>query len=65
MPFLSVLLCLLFLFSSCSEERLPSVARENLFALEIGRLEDQIDLFNIEGRRSIPKTALAMRDGLF
>jgi hypothetical protein len=41
------------------------VARENLFALEIGRLEDQIDLFNIEGRRSIPKTALAMRDGLF
>jgi hypothetical protein len=65
MPFLPVLLCLLLLFGSCSGERVPSVARENLFALEIGRLEDQIDLFNIEGRRSIPKTALAMRDGLF
>jgi hypothetical protein len=65
MPFLSVLFGLLLLFCSCSEERLPSVARENLFTLEIGRLEDQIDLFNIEGNRSIPKTALAMRDGLF
>jgi hypothetical protein len=65
MPFFSVLLSLLLLFGSCSKERLPSVAREDLFALEIGRLEDQIDLFNIEGRRSIPKTALAMRDGLF
>lgn len=57
--------CLLLLLASCSEERLPSVAREDLFALEIGRLEDQIDLFNIEGSRGIPKTALAMRDGLF
>jgi hypothetical protein len=65
MPFFSVLLSLLFLFGSCSDERVPSVARENLFTLEIGRLEDQIDLFNIEGRRSIPKTALTMRDGLF
>jgi hypothetical protein len=28
-------------------------------------LEDQIDLFNLEGNRSVKKTALAMRDGLF
>ncbi|MDR2053744.1 MAG: hypothetical protein LBP80_10045 [Treponema sp.] len=65
MPFLSVFLGLLLLFSSCSGEQVPPVARENLFTLEIGRLEDQIDLFNIEGSRSISKTALAMRDGLF
>jgi hypothetical protein len=65
MPLFSVFLGLLFFLGSCSGEQVPSVARENLFTLEIGRLEDQIDLFNIEGSRSIPKTALAMRDGLF
>ncbi|MDR1411740.1 MAG: hypothetical protein LBI91_06020 [Spirochaetaceae bacterium] len=61
-PFLP---CLFLLFAACSEERLPSVAREDLFSLEIGRLEDQIDLFNIEGGRGDPVAALAMRDGLF
>jgi hypothetical protein len=60
-----VLLCLAALLGSCSGELVPSVARENFFSLEIGRLEDQIDLFNLEGSRNIPKTALAMRDGLF
>jgi hypothetical protein len=53
------------LFGACSKEGTPPVARENLFSLEIGRLEDQIDLFNIEGSRGIPKTTLVMRDGFF
>jgi hypothetical protein len=55
-----LLLCL-----SCSREPAAAIAREDLFSLEIGRLEDQIDLFNLEGSRSVRKTALAMRDGLF
>ncbi|MDR3145402.1 MAG: hypothetical protein LBU21_03925, partial [Treponema sp.] len=42
-----------------------SVVREDLFTLEIGRLEDQIDIFNLEGSRSVLKTAVTMRDGLF
>jgi hypothetical protein len=41
------------------------VEREELFSLDIGRLEDQIDLYNLEGGRSNRKTSLAMRDGLF
>jgi hypothetical protein len=62
-PFL--FLCPLLLFAACTGGGAPPIARTNLFTLEIGRLENQIDLFNIEGKRSIPKTALVMRDGLF
>jgi hypothetical protein len=57
---LGLLLCL-----SCAGDRTTAIAREDLFTLEIGRLEDQIDLFNLEGSRSLRKTALAMRDGFF
>jgi hypothetical protein len=62
---LFIIFCFIVLFASCSGGQVPPVAREDLFTLEIGRLEDQIDLFNLEGSRNIPKTALAMRDGLF
>jgi hypothetical protein len=51
--------------SACTRQGLVSVAREDLFSLDIGRLEDQIDLYNLEGGRSNRKTSLAMRDGLF
>jgi hypothetical protein len=40
------------------------VDREDLFDLAIGRMEDQIDLYNLEGSRSIRKTSVTMRDGL-
>ena len=50
---------------SCGENRIQSVDRENLFRLDIGRLEDQIDLFGMQGNRSSLKTRIAMRDGLF
>ena len=42
-----------------------SIEREDLFTFGIGRLEDELDMFNLEGERSIRKTALKMRDGLF
>jgi hypothetical protein len=63
----SVLLLLLagLVLATCSGEPVASIAREELFTLEIGRLEDQIDLYNLEGGRSNRKTSLAMRDGLF
>jgi hypothetical protein len=49
---------------SCSREKIPSVTRKDLFTISIGRQEDQIDLFNLEGERSKRKTGIAMRDGL-
>lgn len=55
----------IFTLVSCGGSRIQSVDRENLFRLDIGRLEDQIDLFGMEGRRSNSKTRIAMRDGLF
>jgi hypothetical protein len=49
---------------SCSREKIPSVTRKDLFTISIGRQEDQIDLFNLEGERSKRTTGIAMRDGL-
>ncbi|GHV76690.1 lipoprotein [Spirochaetia bacterium] len=55
----------LLLSAACSGRGLVSVAREDLFTLDIGRLEDQVDLYNLEGGRNNRKSSLAMRDGLF
>jgi hypothetical protein len=65
MKFLPALVCAALLFGGCNREQVLSAVREDLFSLDIGRLEDQIDLFNLEGDRSVQKTSLAMRDGLF
>jgi hypothetical protein len=48
----------------CSQSRISSVARTDLFNLEIGPLEDQINLFDL-ARSSSNRTNLVMRDGLF
>ncbi|MDR2659892.1 MAG: hypothetical protein LBC27_07905 [Spirochaetaceae bacterium] len=56
--------CLLF-FLSCSEDKKLSIEREDLFTFGIGRLEDELDMFALEGARSVRRTALKMRDGLF
>jgi hypothetical protein len=54
----------LVLLGGCFREKIPSITRRDLFTVNIGRLEDQIDLFNLEGERSNRKTDIAMRDGL-
>jgi len=59
------LILTLLVFSGCSRGRISSVARMDLFSLEIGPLEDQINLFNLTGGGSVGRTSLAMRDGLF
>jgi hypothetical protein len=64
-PLLVAALAAALTFSSCTGREAPSVDRENLFTLSIGRLEDQIDLFGLEGRPQALKTRLAMRDGIF
>jgi uncharacterized protein YcfL len=55
----------LFVLPGCSREASSPVAREDLFTFQIGRLEDQIAVYNLDGDLGIRKTNLAMRDGLF
>jgi len=52
-------------FSSCGNNTSASIEREELFSLEIGPMEDQIALYNLDGTRGIRKTGFTMRDGLF
>ncbi|MDR2630405.1 MAG: hypothetical protein LBC60_05735 [Spirochaetaceae bacterium] len=58
-----VFTCLMVL-GGCFREKIPPVTRKDLFTIAIGKQEDQIDLFNLEGERSNRKTDIAMRDGL-
>ncbi|GHV71276.1 lipoprotein [Spirochaetia bacterium] len=60
--FFLVLLCV---FSSCKKEETLSIDREDLFSLDIGRLEDQLGLYDLQDDRGRPRADLAMRDGFF
>ncbi|MDR1654684.1 MAG: hypothetical protein LBR96_01700 [Treponema sp.] len=50
---------------SCSRQKTAQVTREDLFSLDIGRMEDQIALYQLDGDRGIQGLDLFMRDGLF
>ncbi len=63
-PLLLTAIIAAFTFGSCSGKEIPAVERENLFRLSIGRMEDQVDLFGLEGRSRQRKTRIAMRDGI-
>jgi hypothetical protein len=63
--FFCPVLLLFLLVSGCSRGRISSVARMDLFSMEIGPLEDQVNLFNLADGRSSNRTSLVMRDGLF
>ncbi|MDR3249035.1 MAG: hypothetical protein LBT39_09650 [Treponema sp.] len=63
--FFTAMALVFLVFISCSREGVVSVAREELFSLDIGRLEDQLALYDLEGDRGINRAGLAMRDGLF
>lgn len=53
------------LLSACGRDQAASIAREDHFTLDIGRLEDQLALYSLEGDREIRGVNIAMRDGLF
>ncbi|MDR2143853.1 MAG: hypothetical protein LBP29_05745, partial [Treponema sp.] len=55
----------LFFLSACSPERISSVARADLFSLEIGPLDNQVNLAGMANEISDHRTNLAMRDGFF
>ena len=65
MSFVPVVLAGLFILGCENSSRIPSVEREDLFTLDIGKLEDQIALYNLEGDKGIRRADMAMRDGLF
>jgi hypothetical protein len=65
-PLLLKLLTFAVLVSGCGKDnRIPSIDRQDLFTLDIGRLEDQIALYNLEGGMGVRPADVAMRDGLF
>jgi hypothetical protein len=45
--------------------RVMSIERENLFTLQIGKMEDQIALFDLEGNFGMRRASLVMIDGIF
>ncbi|MFH2115240.1 MAG: hypothetical protein ABIJ86_12120, partial [Spirochaetota bacterium] len=66
--FVSVALSVFFIFLlvACSERNPVSpLQREQLFSLGYGVLEDQVNLFRIDGQAPSLNTRLAMRDGIF
>ena len=51
--------------ASCQKKGFEEIAREELFSLSLGRLDNQIDLFQFEGAILDRKNRIAMRDGQF
>ncbi|MCL2129689.1 MAG: hypothetical protein FWH35_04955 [Treponema sp.] len=64
-PVISVFFAGIVVFSCNHSSQIPSIEREELFSLGIGKLEDQIALFNLEGDRGMRRTDISMRNGLF
>ena len=61
-----LILFAVFLLPACSRSvPVRSIEREVLFALELGRLENQLALYNLNGNDSARHIDIAMRDGLF
>lgn len=50
---------------SCGGRDIAELRREEQFVITLGRLENQIDLFQVQGRRERAPTTLFMRDGTF
>ena len=61
----TVICSIMVLTISCTNSSSTSIEREELFSIEIGPMEDQIALYNMDGTRGIRKTGFTMRDGLF
>ena len=62
---LIIISALFFLLISCEKRKSTDIARSELFALQYGKLENQIDLFQVSGRLANRNSGVFMRDGLF
>lgn len=59
----TALFIFVLLFAGCSPDGVEQLEREKLFELEIGKLDDQIDLFQLEESNSRFRNRIASRDG--
>jgi hypothetical protein len=50
---------------SCGDSARENLPREELFAVGIGKMEDEIDIFQFREAADLYKTSLYMRDGIF
>lgn len=64
-PFIVVIFVLFILAACRNAGQIANIEREDLFALDIGRLEDQIAIFDMEGDSGTIQTDISMSDGLF
>jgi hypothetical protein len=63
--FLTAALITVLLLASCAPKELEELTREELFSLQIGKMDNQIDLFQVGGVTAGGKNRIYMRDGLF
>lgn len=64
----ALLLCFLLsilLFSSCDFQSRKTLVKENLFAIPLGKLADEIDYFQRDNLQFSPDNDLFMKDGFF
>ncbi|HUX13448.1 MAG TPA: hypothetical protein VMW87_10495 [Spirochaetia bacterium] len=50
---------------ACRNPQVVNIQREDLFSLDLGKMEDELDLFQVPGSPMSSATTLAMRDGIF
>ncbi len=56
---------LIVIAGGCSRHEVLSLSREDLFRIELGKMEDQLDVFHGPGQPLRHETRLFMRDGRF
>jgi hypothetical protein len=60
-----ILAAALLALAGCRQAAIEELTRQELFSLGLGKMEDQIDLFQTEGELFNLKNRICMRDGLF
>ena len=62
----AAVLSFLFIFLySCSQKGVPVLKRENLFNLNIGKIDNEMDIFQVQGRALTAKNRIFMKNGIF
>ncbi len=60
---LTALFTFVLLLAGCSDGEVQQLEREGLFELELGKLDDQIDLFELDNSNTRFRNRIASRDG--
>ena len=64
-PLIAATLLIFLLASGCRPKSVEELPKEELFSLSIGKMDNQIDLFQLKGFGFEQKNRIYMRDGLF